>query len=1140
MPTLVDLDSFAHHSRGAAVAAPFVGIYQSVGTLDPSFDLGVTRTVGHVASLKIAQNGSQTSYASRTVPTGNRLTVGSIYFRVDTAPSVQSTLLHATGPTNAPQFNILTDGKLRAWFGANQQDTAGSVADGQWHLLDWRADVSTSTFTMDWTLDGVAQTQTSRASQTPADFASWRFGSPSAGNTLTAYLQDYVLSVTSGDYPIGPHLVKALYPTGDGTHNLNGHITNATSGTTNLYQSISDWNGGLPDTATYLTQNAIGASDYAEVTLSDPAEGTIWDVGFIMAAYADGVNADTADLRFVDSGGTTIYSTGLLDYSVSTTVVGYHREILARPGAGWDATIAGTKVRWGFSTDATPLPRLSAVIVEYASPENIAPPLIDQTAATFAPSVSSGAGVSVSPGTISNLGTPFTLALGGTSSVIITGLIDQSAVAIAPTSIGPDQLVIITGDTYEDLYTDLYGSAGVIVSTGTPFAPSLDFGGITLPLIDQTGVPFDLFVLPDISITINPIDQTGVPFDGITVTFGAVASSVSPTLIDSTGTTFAPLVRPDIIVQMPIIGQVGITFAPAINGSPVVPPVPPPAAITVPVAHLLLSFTDPLQAPEWFDESAYLRSFSFTRGKGNEFDQVGTGTLRATLDNRDGRYDPTRVGGPWYGSLLPLRRMRLQADVGVAGIPFTVKKSYTGKNDVIKGGSSYVTLFDGYIEEFPQQWSLEGPDATTEISAVDGLGLLQAAEIPEGVTIQGTTGDAVERLVSQTFGWPDVEFDVGSITLRGNVAVTGSYLAALQKLSLTEGGTFFMSKEGVAVFQDAAHGHAVVGIWGDAAGEYPYRNITDAGVVSYLFNEITVKDSTLTAENADPDSISRFNHRSKSFEVFDVGQNDLDDRAENLVGRYSTPLQRISDFAPTGKSVIATWQTILKRELGDGVRVKRRTPAGNLIDRQGQIQGIGIDSPRFNEWNTTWNIADVPELFPNLLTPAQGSFEGLAVGSTPTFWHWDPAVQGNQFVVVSYPTSDGTTPASMSGTQHLLVLQNIFSGFTGLPMRLISDPIPIEAGMNYRAGVSLAGGAAQANLLVRWLDAASVIVDQDVTPLTPIPDVFNWTRLRLEAPAPSNAVTAVLVVTWADPGIWPGAPALIQDNMDGVELRRIE
>jgi hypothetical protein len=383
MATLIDLDGYAHFSLTSAQAGSgFTGVYQNVGTTaDCSVDTTQKRTPGNVGSLKVNAQGTTATYARRVIAAGNRILVESFYFRMTAAPAATRTIHHVTGPTNAARIQMDSTGHLIAgWSGGTTVTTSGTYADGLWHRIDQRLDSGTSTtFTVDWAVDGVAQTQAFRGTQTQADMTASANGSNINGDIFTAWYSDWVLSATTGDYPIGDHVVYAMYPVAMGTSTLGSTnpIVSDAGTNTNLHERIDDLAAiAAADTSTYVTYTSgttgDAASNFLEVKFGGVAIPTIWDAVITWLGFASGTLADNATMKVLTAnGGTQLYTSGAIDHSGSTTVLGSQIGFLTRPSGGWDASkMLAAVAQWGFSSDTADNPRLSAVAIEYAGPSN--------------------------------------------------------------------------------------------------------------------------------------------------------------------------------------------------------------------------------------------------------------------------------------------------------------------------------------------------------------------------------------------------------------------------------------------------------------------------------------------------------------------------------------------------------------------------------------------------------------------------------------------------------------------------------------------------------------------------------------------------------------------------------------------------
>lgn len=454
MATLVDLDGFGHQvAVGAQASSTFIGTYD-IGTFTSiTFDTSVKRRADHLASMKMTMVNGTSCAAGRNLATSAAIIVVSFYFRVSAAPSVNSQIFRTSGPANNCRVLFNTTGTLTAGFLTGEVTTSTTYADGLWHRLDMRITTGgVTTYLLDWYVDGAAQTQATRATQTAANITAWGLGESGGGTagTLTIWFSDVVISATTGDFPIGEHHVLPLYPNADGTHNLLSHIAGEGAETTNLYQHVDDYNGSTPDTATYLHQSTIDTAAFAEVAFQDPNAGdtTIWDVNGYLAGFASTTGADQGVCKILTAHGGTFLSfigndatnAGLVDYSGSTTVLGYTtssaassatlRSVITRPSGGWDNTkLSAVVAQWGFSGDVIGEPRLSALLLEYAAPEtNISVTPTTVTSATTVPTPVEAADAGTTPTTVADIAAVPTPVVAASANVTTTTVADAASV----------------------------------------------------------------------------------------------------------------------------------------------------------------------------------------------------------------------------------------------------------------------------------------------------------------------------------------------------------------------------------------------------------------------------------------------------------------------------------------------------------------------------------------------------------------------------------------------------------------------------------------------------------------------------------------------------------------------------------------
>lgn len=113
--------------------------------------------------------------------------------------------------------------------------------------------------------------------------------------------------------------------------------------------------------------------------------------------------------------------------------------------------------------------------------------------------------------------------------------------------------------------------------------------------------------------------------------------------------------------------------------------------------------------PTWSDITSRVRNQQVTisRGKQNELQTFGTSSMSMVLDNRDRAFDPDYSSSPYFPNVKPARRVRVRAEYA----------------------STRYDLWNGYIEEWPQQYAAGNVDATVPVQAFDIMALAGETEL---------------------------------------------------------------------------------------------------------------------------------------------------------------------------------------------------------------------------------------------------------------------------------------------------------------------------------------------------------------------------------------------------------------------------
>jgi hypothetical protein len=184
------------------------------------------------------------------------------------------------------------------------------------------------------------------------------------------------------------------------------------------------------------------------------------------------------------------------------------------------------------------------------------------------------------------------------------------------------------------------------------------------------------------------------------------------------------------------------------------------------------------------DVSNQVDSIRTNRGRTALSDIFQTGTMSLRIIDQNGDFNPMNPASPYAGLLNPMRKV-------------TITASYNG--------TTY-PIFAGYITSYDTTTPRDvGEVVYTTIQAVDGFRLFQNAQITTvtSATAGQTTGTRIGKILDQ-IGWPTGmrDIDAGQTTVQADPGTLRTSLGAMQLVTSTEYGSFYMDALGNAVFQD--------------------------------------------------------------------------------------------------------------------------------------------------------------------------------------------------------------------------------------------------------------------------------------------------------------------------------------------------
>jgi hypothetical protein len=343
-------------------------------------------------------------------------------------------------------------------------------------------------------------------------------------------------------------------------------------------------------------------------------------------------------------------------------------------------------------------------------------------------------------------------------------------------------------------------------------------------------------------------------------------------------------------------------------------------------------------AADVVDVSDIAIQVSIRRGRNRILNKFEAGTAVVVLADDNGDWSPANTSSPYYGKLLPLRKIRIYADYDDGG------------------GTDRYYLYSGYITSYNSTYGL-GVDETSSITlqCVDGFRLLNGIGIStvSGAGSPQLSGDRLNTLLD-VVSWPTSQRDInsGNSLLQADPGTPDrDLLGAIQLVESSEFGGFFLDAEGNATFlsRDTISKKAdeTPTVFADDGTGITYQQIEFANDDTLLVNDVTVTRLNGTSQNTfDQTSIDTyFLHSGKRDGILVQTDAEALDQAKTLlVARKDTTdridsmtLNLLDSSAPT--KIVAG----LKLEIFDLVNVTKTVPGGSTITKELFVQGVQHD-----------------------------------------------------------------------------------------------------------------------------------------------------------------------------------------------------
>jgi hypothetical protein len=323
-------------------------------------------------------------------------------------------------------------------------------------------------------------------------------------------------------------------------------------------------------------------------------------------------------------------------------------------------------------------------------------------------------------------------------------------------------------------------------------------------------------------------------------------------------------------------------------------------------------------------------SISIRRGRNILKDTYDAGTAIVRVLDPLGYFNPQNPASPYFGYLVPLRKVRISATTATADH----------------------FLFSGYVNDYRYTFPVGQETAYVDILCTDGFRLLQMSNIATVAdTAAGqTTGTRINKILD------DVQFpnsmrqiSAGEASCIADTGAVRTTLDAIKNAEFSEGlGAFYMSPDGTAVYKSRSE---VTSSLADTATAFnqtsgiPYRNVKYAFDDKLIINDVRFTRTGGTVQNVfSQTSIDKYFPHGLNQEnliaetdaqVLGAAQNYVNTRKETTIRIDEMLVDLLDPSVPT--------DTMIGLDYFDNLDITNVTESGSTINKTLQAQGFAWD-----------------------------------------------------------------------------------------------------------------------------------------------------------------------------------------------------
>jgi len=348
-------------------------------------------------------------------------------------------------------------------------------------------------------------------------------------------------------------------------------------------------------------------------------------------------------------------------------------------------------------------------------------------------------------------------------------------------------------------------------------------------------------------------------------------------------------------------------------------------------------------------------SISIRRGRNVMKDTYDAGTAIVRVLDPLGYFNPQNPSSPYFGYLVPLRKLRISATTATAEH----------------------FLFSGYVNDYRYTFPVGQETAYVDIMCTDGFRLLQMSNvgtIPDTAAGQDT-GTRINKILDNvSFPASMRSISTGVSTCVADPATNRSTLDAIKNAEFSEGlGAFYMSADGTAVYLNRTEVTSSLGEPSIAFNQttgIPYRNVKYAFDDKLIINDVKFNRvggaaqlvySQSSIDKYFPHSLTQENLVAQTDDiVLGIAQNYVNTRKETTIRIDEMLVDLLDPAVPT--------DTLIGLDYFDNLEITNVTESGSTITKTLQAQGFA--------WDITANKMQVA------ITTLEPIVDGFIIGSS--------------------------------------------------------------------------------------------------------------------------------------------------------------